>query len=272
MNDDAEDRTGWLRKLASEARRREGSRAHPSPESLTAYQAGELSTTASEELQDHLALCRHCTQLLLDLEDFLAAPDGEVSDAGQQVAPAWRVLRGRLPELHESLQRAGVRRESAPARGRWFASRRTLVRVAVAALLVGAVVPPLWIIAIKVTAPKRLQIVKLYPTEVPRGTSPAWPPAPAEVKPDEGGTVLLLHLAKEQPNRRRFLVQVRSAAVSAAARWQTLPVADVVGPRTLLLILAPRRLAPGRYQLQVLDAANPSADSLGDFLLHVGDP
>jgi hypothetical protein len=46
----------------------------------------------------------------------------------------------------------------------------------------------------------------------------------------------------------------------------------VVGPRTLLLILAPRQLAPGRYWLRVLDAANPSADSLGDFLLHVCDP
>jgi len=44
MNDEpADGLAGSLRELASEARRRQGPDAHPSPETLTAYHAGELT-------------------------------------------------------------------------------------------------------------------------------------------------------------------------------------------------------------------------------------
>ena len=50
--------------------------AHPDPERLAAYhssQAGELSPEEEGRIQDHLALCRECAALLLDL-DGLADP------------------------------------------------------------------------------------------------------------------------------------------------------------------------------------------------------
>jgi Putative zinc-finger len=48
--------------------------AHPDPERLAAYHFGELSPEEEGRIQDHLALCRECAALLLDL-DGLADPD-----------------------------------------------------------------------------------------------------------------------------------------------------------------------------------------------------
>jgi hypothetical protein len=45
-----------------------------------------------------------------------------------------------------------------------------------------------------------------------------------------------------------------------------------VDSRTLVLVLARRQLSPGRYQLRVLDAEQPSAEPLGDFPFQVVEP
>ncbi|HEX2643010.1 MAG TPA: zf-HC2 domain-containing protein, partial [Thermoanaerobaculia bacterium] len=54
-----------LRELAARARRDLG--AHPTPELLAAYHAGELPEDEVEQIRDHLALCPECGELLLDL-------------------------------------------------------------------------------------------------------------------------------------------------------------------------------------------------------------
>lgn len=69
-----------------------GPGAHPDPEKLAAYHAGELSPEEEGRVQDHIALCRECAALLLDL-DGLADP-GFGAEAGLSGKEAvWQRLR-----------------------------------------------------------------------------------------------------------------------------------------------------------------------------------
>jgi Putative zinc-finger len=71
VSDEISDLDGMLGFLAEEGSQRRDPEEHPDPETLTAYQANELSEEEDGRIQDHLAVCRHCTELLLDLEEFL---------------------------------------------------------------------------------------------------------------------------------------------------------------------------------------------------------
>jgi len=151
MNDDADGLAESLQELASEARRRGGPDAHPSPETLTAYHAGELVPAAEDEVQEHLAVCRHCARLLLDLPGFLETPAATAAGLERLDAEddaSWQAIQARLPRPPEPAER----RPQAPPRSWRNLSRRTPARLA-AAVLLAAVAVPLWIIARQLSAP-----------------------------------------------------------------------------------------------------------------------
>lgn len=87
-----------LRHLAEQQRR--SLTSHPPPQELAAYHAGELPPEAEVRILDHLAVCRECSDLLLDLSGFadLKPPAGvpELTDA--QVERDWQALRKRMGE------------------------------------------------------------------------------------------------------------------------------------------------------------------------------
>jgi hypothetical protein len=87
-----------LRHLAEQQRR--SLTSHPTPQELAAYHAGELPPEAEARMLDHLAICRECSDLLLDLSGFadLKPPKGvpELTDA--QVEQDWQKLRARMGE------------------------------------------------------------------------------------------------------------------------------------------------------------------------------
>lgn len=85
-----------LRDLAARARRDLG--PHPTPEQLAAYHAGELPEDEVEKIQDHLALCHECAELLLDLADFEdPAPPAAIPGLTEaDVDAAWQDLKARL--------------------------------------------------------------------------------------------------------------------------------------------------------------------------------
>src|SRR5436305_238726 len=85
---------------------------HPSPEALTAYQANELSPEEDERLQSHLAVCKHCTELLLDLDEFLKPPVAAAEPVADfEAAADWRRLREALkPPVEEKSLARPVRR------------------------------------------------------------------------------------------------------------------------------------------------------------------
>ena len=74
---------------------------HPTPEELSAYQAGELTPEQSDAIQEHLAGCELCTEVLLDLQRFLDLPEEDRPREGVvdlQTEAELRSLRGRLAD------------------------------------------------------------------------------------------------------------------------------------------------------------------------------
>jgi len=72
---------------------------HPDPDRLYAYQANELTPEEDLEIQEHLAVCGHCTELLLDIQRFTAPPAEEEADLSEfEQAAGWRQLRARLDQ------------------------------------------------------------------------------------------------------------------------------------------------------------------------------
>lgn len=132
MSDETPDLDGMLGFLAEDGRRRRDPEDHPSAETLTAYQANELAADEDERIQSHLAVCSHCTELLLDLNEFLQPPAASEPVADFEAAANWRKLRENLgrPETKSPVAR--------PDRRRFFASVWGGYSVA-AALLVIAV-------------------------------------------------------------------------------------------------------------------------------------
>jgi hypothetical protein len=106
VSDEIEDLDGMLGFLAEDGRHRRDPEEHPSPEELSAYQAGELTLEEDERLQDHLAVCQHCTELLLDLEEFLEpAPAAVKPVVDFEAAADLRRLRDHLPKPTQTTSR-----------------------------------------------------------------------------------------------------------------------------------------------------------------------
>ena len=136
MSDEIKDLDEMLGFLSEE--RQPDPEEHPSPETLTAYQANELSEEEDRRIQDHLAACGHCTELLLDLEEFLEPPAAVAEPVADfEAAADWRRLR-------ETLKRdVGEKPSARPDRRRFLASVGGGYSIA-AALLVISVGLGIW--------------------------------------------------------------------------------------------------------------------------------
>jgi hypothetical protein len=73
VNEYKPDQDDLLGFLAREAQGRPDPEEHPSIETLSAYGTGRLSEEESEQIQDHLILCRECSGLVLSLKELLRA-------------------------------------------------------------------------------------------------------------------------------------------------------------------------------------------------------
>jgi putative zinc finger protein len=112
--------------LVEKGRSRWESGDHPAPEKLAAYQAGELPPEEDDAIQEHVANCEICAEVLLDLQRFLDLAPAEQPQQGVadfETAVEWRELRKRI--------RGDVERE------RFFASARGGYSVAAALLAIG---------------------------------------------------------------------------------------------------------------------------------------
>jgi Putative zinc-finger len=100
------DETQDLDRLFERLAREEGTKGdpeeHPSVSTLTAYHGNELSPEENARIQEHLASCRRCTEIVLDFDSFVAEPAGEPEIASFEAAAEWRKLRKRLREDDEN--------------------------------------------------------------------------------------------------------------------------------------------------------------------------
>jgi hypothetical protein len=69
---------------------------HPTPEALTAYDAGTLPPEQAEQIREHFMHCRECPELLLDYQKFVAARKGPFGRRDADLAEAWQELRRRM--------------------------------------------------------------------------------------------------------------------------------------------------------------------------------
>jgi len=72
---------------------------HRTPEELSAYQAGELTPEQNDAIQEHLASCELCTEVLLDLHRFLDLPPEDRPREGVtdlQTEVEWKTLQAKL--------------------------------------------------------------------------------------------------------------------------------------------------------------------------------
>lgn len=95
---------------------------HPTPDRLVAYQRGGLDPATEEAVREHLADCADCTALVLDLDAFAAADNGEPTAADFETATAWRALAPRLAEDGAADPGAGAGRPARARHGAWVAA------------------------------------------------------------------------------------------------------------------------------------------------------
>ena len=82
-------------RAVAEARSR-GLDGHPSPAELVDYYFGELTPEAADALQEHLAFCRECSQVVLDMVAFSRPPEGEPAKPAVDLDREWDRLQARL--------------------------------------------------------------------------------------------------------------------------------------------------------------------------------
>ena len=234
---------------------------HPSPDQWIAYQRGELAAEEEARFQEHLARCRACFDLAGAAAAF-AQPDGE-PDAGQEVETAalWRLLRPRLdlpaaPPIDPLPGNVRNIAEGARRPSRGFLLPTTLA----AAFFVALVGMTAWnlqqrsaleaLLAPKPNAP----IFEIAAGE--RGT------AEQELTVPAGPRMLVLHPAEELPAYR---LAIRDAATGRELVSDELRL----NQDHALTLYLPEGLPPGRYRMELSDAAGKVLET---HLLRVTEP
>jgi hypothetical protein len=209
---------------------------HPSPETLTAYQANELSEEEDRRIQDHLAACGHCTELLLDLEEFLEPPAAVAEPVADfEAAADWRRLREALkPPVEEKSLARPVRRSFLASVGGGYS---------VAALLVISVGLGIWNVEL-LREIRKPQAIRTVQTLSAKGSTRG-------IGPGEGEPVVLpadiaLPLPTETPSPLYKVDFVHDG--TQKLEW-SLEVPQTGGDLTIHL--PAESLPPGKYTVQV---------------------
>jgi hypothetical protein len=274
MSDEVKHSHESLAQLACEARRRQGFE-HPSPEELIAFRSGELQAASAEVLLDHLAICRDCAQLALEIPAFLLPPSaGEMHAVpDSQSSASWEAFRSRLraepasPPVPARAEPAGERPADAvedpldllelpPSASAvapvWLQPRTPLAMRALAACLAAGVIGlSLWI-ATHGHSREQSRFVALGPSEQQRSEVSANPETRlVQIRLGAEATGLIFFLPGQRPLSQpypRFRVEFRSADGRTFSPAAAAPVTQ----QAVVVLLTYRQLAPGDYLARVL--------------------
>lgn len=167
-----EERDPELKLILEEALETPGE-PHPDPEQLVSYHHDLLEEAEAEKIQDHLARCRACSDLYLELARF-GSDDEEEDVEGLDVEADWRALEQRISvasevDREDSLPFSGTeesRRRREPSRPFSFAMAAGWLL----ALGLGGYVGWLRVEVAELRAPQaNVSIVHLYPEDMARG-------------------------------------------------------------------------------------------------------
>jgi hypothetical protein len=242
-----------------QGRRRWGPQDHPAPETLSAYYAGELLPEAADAVQEHIANCGICTEVILDLQRFLEAPPEDPPASGIadfETAAEWRELRGQL-DLETGSQAPVVSRGV-------FASARGAYSIAAASLAV-AVALGLWNLSLieKSREPIAVRTIRTLSAQSDlRG--------PAEQAGAERPVILPAEIAlrvSDDPPAPSYRVDV----LPVGSRFPERSLEISVQESELVLLLPDKSLRPGKYLIQVQGLRNGQPTSrVSTYDLRIG--
>jgi Putative zinc-finger len=265
MSDEKTSLTAALRHLAEQERRTPSE--HATPGELTAYHEGTLPPAIEARVQEHLAHCKLCSDLLLDLAGFadLAPPPGvpELTDA--QVAEDWQALRARMGAEKKEAEPATVVPFRAPATPvpvrptrKWRPWRYAAVTAA--ALVAAAVGLSLWM-----GPSEQLPVKDFYEGSASRGIDEAPLDSALPHQP------LAFHFYPESyPRYEGRILRGRDVV------WTTTEVKQISSPSSgdweVLFEFPGDSLEPGRYQAVLYGLSQGQSKSIGSMDFEVNDP
>jgi hypothetical protein len=255
MNDavlDPEARLDALVRAAAASRRRR-LLDHPETDELVAYALDALSTAEKERIEEHLALCKDCAQLVLDLRAIVAPPPERDEPASPALAREWDRLRDRLE-----------RRQARPAASGGPSTKTAWLLAASVLVALGLLA---WDLSLRRSLERArqpradLQLVDLAP--VTRGAERS-PEHPVEVTvgPGVGKVVLLLNLGDLRSFPRYGLVLL---GPSGRIVWQAADALRGEDGTFLLEVPADVLAAPGLYHLRLDGRTGSATTRLADY-------
>jgi hypothetical protein len=243
---------------------------HPPPEILADYASGALDEARREPVREHLAECRHCTRIVLDL----TAPEEseERRSADPELAAAWRA------HLVRRARDVGHRdRIGAKSRARWrrVPSILTAASLVALALLTGVLAGRYWPVptAREGSAGELRRPVLAVPglELLPEGSLRTGAPEPRIAAPRDAAlltlTLVLLDPSELSRSGRYELVIHRASGGTTDDEevWRgtgRTPEDPERSPDTLTVVVPPGFLEPGRYRLVLRKPGSSGASGI----------
>lgn len=202
---------------------------HPDFDRWVEYHAGNLAAADKDAMQEHLTVCARCTGLLVDMEDFLAPPEGpEAETLDFEREAVWRAIRPhRQPRWRVPLSIAAAFLVGVLGVGVWTSGERQELR-------------QLEQVMAQLTAPQpNAPIYHLVPTTRSSRSSQQGFPLAEEMQT----FTLVFNLVAEDPDAT-FRAELLDTQGQVALEVPDLEL-DELG--TLTLGLSRRSLSPGDY-------------------------
>jgi len=271
VNDPKAELKAALEGFLSEARR--DLEPHPGPDELLAYGADKLPAAEERKIQNHLALCPHCLELVVDL-GRLSDPElgGEPSLTADEKAAAWQDLRARLaaeappeaprhrPGLRLPSPRGGLALFLASPRPAWALAASLLVAVVGLSLRTWHLERGIADLSHpQVNAP----VVDLFPASPLRGEQGEG--AAVELAPASRFFALILS-PKGTPDYVGYRVEIVDSGGRVVWSGEGLEK-DRHGSFTM--ILARRFLGPGEYRFRLYGLEGKTGQLIEEFRLRI---
>ena len=233
---------------------------HPSVERWIAYHGAELPENVMAQLRGHLADCRDCVALLLDLDEFIE-PQAEdrLGLSEFEMAAAWRSMRATLPPAAPEAAVVPMANANVVT---WTDRRVSILQALAASLLAGVVGLGFWaaergrLLELRASVENysqpqtNLSIHDLVPDGATRSGEAV---APVEVGRADFATLIIL------PSEPFDDYRVEILDAEARPVWSRTGLAPHTEFATLRLGLPPGYLEPGNYRIRLYGGDSKTA-------------
>lgn len=234
-------------------------KAHPTPDELVAYHARTLADDHNDQVQEHLALCRECTQMVMQLSPAGSSLRRLDPISDEHVSEAWERFVSQLAAEHTL---------DSPTRRRsrhWAAGLAAIA--AVLTVTIGAALFSLWTLQGLEQEQPAANVNLIYPELVEPMRSENIEPPP--VVPDFNGSILVLN---PRAPFARYSAEIEGLQdASTRILWST----DDLIPSKIgeLTVIVPRGYLPqGTYRIRLFGFKDDQKEFLDVYRFSLGAP